>query len=131
MKHLISIFFALVFSVATMAADDNEPKMSFTEKEHDFGMIKESDGPVTYEFEFKNTGNSPLIIMSASGNCGCTRPEFPKEPIKPGEKGKIKVTYNPAGRPGEFNRKVKIRTNETRRRPILKIKGVVIPKNDE
>lgn len=114
-----------------MVADDNGAKISFVEKSHDFGTIKEANGPVSYEFEFKNVGNEPLVILSATASCGCTRPEYPEKPINPGEKGKIKVTYNPVGRPGEFDRKVKIRTNDSSRRPILKITGVVIPEHKD
>lgn len=102
-------------------------EMTFAAKTHDFGTIKEANGPVTYSFEFTNTGDEPLVIVDVKASCGCTRPEYPKEPIMPGKKGKIKVTFNPTGRPGEFNKEIKIRTN-TNKRPILKITGTVIPK---
>ena len=108
-------------------ADGNGPEMTFETKTHDFGTIKEVDGPVTHTFEFTNTGNEPLVIINVNASCGCTRPEYSKEPIRPGKKGKIKVTFNPAGRPGEFDKEVKIRTNGNKR-PILRISGVVIPK---
>ena len=126
MDKIIAIF----ITAFSMLADDNGAKISFVEKSHDFGTIKEANGPVSYEFEFKNVGNEPLVILSARASCGCTRPEYPEKPIKPGEKGKIKITYNPAGRPGEFDRKIKIQTNDKNRRPVLKITGVVIPRNN-
>ena len=75
-------------------------------------------------------GIAPLVLSNVRASCGCTRPEYPEKPIKPGEKGKIKITYNPAGRPGEFDRKIKIQTNDKNRRPVLKITGVVIPQNN-
>lgn len=112
-----------------MAEDNDGARIEFAEKSFDFGTIREADGSVSHTFEFTNTGSEPLIIIDASASCGCTRPEFPKEPIKPGGKGKIKVIYNPAGRPGEFNRKVKIRTNaKGGKRVTLKITGTVIPR---
>lgn len=129
MKRGISLF-ALIFisaiSIVSMA-QSNGAVMTFDEKTHDFGTIKEADGPVTHIFEFTNTGNEPLVILAVNASCGCTRPEYPKEPIKPGKKGEIKVTFNPAGRPGEFSKDIKVRTNGSKR-PILKITGTVVPK---
>ena len=129
MKRIIFALIAVcVASVGFIInADGNGPEMTFEAKTHDFGTIKEVDGPVTHIFEFTNTGNEPLVIINVNASCGCTRPEYSKEPIRPGKKGKIKVTYNPAGRPGEFDKEVKIRTNGNKR-PILRITGVVVPK---
>ena len=129
MKRFIFTLIAIcVASVGfIMKAEDNGPVMTFDEKTYDFGTIKEVDGPVTHSFEFTNTGNEPLVIINVNASCGCTRPEYSKAPIKPGKSGKIKVTFNPAGRPGEFSKDIKVRTNENKR-PILKITGIVIPK---
>lgn len=125
---LVTIILVLIPTKAT-AEDNDGAHIEFAEKSFDFGTIREADGSVSHTFEFTNTGSEPLIIIDASASCGCTRPEFPKEPIKPGGKGKIKVIYNPAGRPGEFNRKVKIRTNaKGGKRVTLKITGTVIPR---
>jgi Protein of unknown function (DUF1573) len=105
----------------------NAPKFKFTNGEtHDFGNIAE--GPVAeYVFEFKNTGKEPLIIQSASASCGCTTPEWPKEPILPGKKGKITVRYNTQGRPGPFNKTVYISSNAAteKDRYEIYIKGTV------
>lgn len=131
MNRIFVTLFAIIITSFTLFADGEGAKISFLEKSHDFGTIKEANGPVSYEFEFKNVGDEPLVILSARASCGCTKPEYPEKPIKPGEKGKIKVTYNPAGRPGEFDRKVKIQTNDKGRRPILKVTGVVIPENND
>lgn len=121
---LVALF--LISSVAAFAAD---PKIEFSEKSHDFGNIREEKGAVSYEFEFVNTGDAPLMIIDAKASCGCTRPSYPTEPIKPGKSGKIKVTYLPAGRPGEFNKNVKVRTNDKdNKRVTLRISGVVIPR---
>ena len=129
MKRVFSLFTIVLISAMAFAmfAADNGAVMTFEEKSHDFGTIKEADGPVSHTFEFTNTGDEPLVIINVNASCGCTRPEYSKEPIKPGKTGKIKVTYNPAGRPGEFSKDVKIRTNGNKR-PILKITGIVLPK---
>ena len=129
MKRIFSIFALVLISVLTfnIVAAEKGAVMTFAEKTHDFGSIKEADGPVTHVFEFTNTGSEPLVIINVNASCGCTRPEYPKEPVMPGEKGKIKVTFNPAGRPGEFSKEVKIRTNGSKR-PVLRITGAVIPK---
>ena len=106
-----------------------EPEITFAEKSYDFGFVPEDGGPVTHFFEFTNTGTAPLIIISATASCGCTRPNYPTEPIAPGKKGKIKVTYLPDGRPGEFDKTVKVMTNAKESKKIsLKIKGTVKPK---
>ena len=129
MKRIFSIFALVLISVLTLniVAAEKGAVMTFAEKTHDFGAIKEADGPVTHVFEFTNTGSEPLVIINVNASCGCTRPEYPKEPVMPGKKGKIKVTFNPAGRPGEFSKEVKIRTNGSKR-PVLRITGTVIPK---
>ena len=129
MKRIFSIFALVLISVLTfnIVAAEKGAVMTFAEKTHDFGSIKEADGPVTHVFEFTNTGSEPLVIINVNASCGCTRPEYHKEPVMPGKKGKIKVTFNPAGRPGEFSKEVKIRTNGSKR-PVLRITGTVIPK---
>lgn len=130
MKRIATSLLAVVFSITmfSVLASEKGAVITFEEKTHDFGTIKEADGPVSCEFLFTNTGNEPLVIINVNASCGCTRPEFPKKPIMPGKKGEIKVTFNPAGRPGEFVKDVKVRTNGNKR-PILQITGVVVPKN--
>ena len=125
-------FFMALFAVSLVAlsalADDNQAEATFAVKSHDFGTIKEANGPVSCTFEFINTGDKPLLIIDATASCGCTRPEYPTKPIKPGKKGKIKVTYSPIGRPGAFKKTVKIKTNGKERTTTLRIEGTVIPK---
>ena len=125
-------FFMALFAVSLVAlsalADDNQAEATFAVKSHDFGTIKEANGPVSCTFEFINTGDKPLLIIDATASCGCTRPEYPTKPIKPGKKGKIKVTYSPIGRPGAFKKTVKVKTNGKERSTTLHIQGTVIPK---
>lgn len=93
-----------------MASSENAPVMTFEETEHDFGTITQAN-KVSHTFNFKNTGKSPLIIESASATCGCTVPEWPKEPVAPGESGKITVEFDPTGKVGQQAKQVTIRAN--------------------
>ncbi len=129
-RFFLSLLAALITTIVfpSLASAKSGAEITFREKSHDFGIVSEDGGPVSHEFEFKNTGTEPLIIVSATASCGCTRPTYPTAPIKPGETGKIKVTYLPAGRPGEFNKAVKVRTNaKSTKKFSLKITGTVKP----
>ncbi len=109
------------------AQNPNAPKFKFKSEVHDFGKIPE--GPVAeHSFEFTNTGKEPLIIQSATASCGCTTPEWPKEPILPGKTGKILVKYNTQGRGNQpFDKSIWITSNAAsdKDRYELHIKGFV------
>ena len=76
------------------------------------GTFSEKNPTQTATFTFTNIGNAPLIINQAIASCGCTVPQYSKEPIKSGEKGTVKVTYNGKGKfPGHFKKSITIRTN--------------------
>lgn len=130
MKKLITILLLLCVSSGILLAqtkDENKPEMTFEKTEHNFGSFKESDGPVTCVFKFTNTGKGLLVIHQAIATCGCTVPIYPKEPIRPGESGEIKVTYNGKGkRAGEFEKSVTIRANTKTQIYRLKVKGSMI-----
>ncbi len=130
MKRISVLALGLAISAMTAWAEGPTPVFEITS--HDFGNIREADGPVSYDFEFTNAGDEPLVIISANASCGCTKPEIPKKPVAPGKSAKIKVTYLPTGRPGEFNKTVRVRTNAKRpyKQVNLKITGVVIPPSD-
>ncbi len=102
----------------------NGPKMVFDQMTHEFGKITQGES-VSYEFKFKNTGKEPLIITSASGSCGCTVPDWPKDPIKPGGSASIKVTFNSAGKMGGQDKTVTIVSNATEGTLVLHMKGTV------
>ena len=108
-------------------ADGKYPVMNFAKKEHDFGTINEGQ-KVVYTFNFENTGESDLIISNAVGSCGCTVPEFPKDPIKPGASGKMKVSFNSDGKPGNQQKTVTITANTQTGKETLTIKASVTPK---
>lgn len=129
MKRL-GIVFLLMLSIflSIDAADKSKAKIKFQETIFDFGNIREDGGPVTHEFTFTNEGKDPLVITGARAECGCTRPEYPKEEIAPGKSGVIKVTYNPIGRPGGFTKAVTVRCSGNPGKINLKIRGTVLPK---
>ena len=124
-RHITLLLAVLAAGVAVAAG---VAQATFSTKSHDFGYIKEAKGPVSCTFEFTNTGSAPLIVIESTASCGCTRPEYPTKPIKPGKKAKIKVTYSTIGRPGAFRKTIKVKTNGRERVTTLVIEGVVIPK---
>ena len=131
MKKLLMIMMAvaLVSGLAVAkkkSAEGGTPKIEFTEKVWDFGTIKH-DRPAVHEFEFENIGDGNLVIVDATAECGCTRPEWPEKPIAPGKKGKVKVSFNPIGRPGSFEKTVTIITNGAPKKARIKIRGTVLP----
>ena len=102
----------------------NGPVMSFESVEVDYGIIQQNAEP-DREFHFTNTGDAPLIISNAKGSCGCTVPEWPKEPIAPGASNIIKVRYA-TNRIGAFSKTVTLTTNEADGQHVLRIKGEVL-----
>ncbi len=103
---------------------ENYAEIKFDTLRHDMGVFPESDPVHKYSFVFTNTGTAPLIINQAFASCGCTVPSFTKEPIKPGEKGSIDVTYNGEGLlPGRFAKTITVRSNAKTRIVRLVIEG--------
>ena len=114
-----------VMSVSPQPAENkNAPEFKFEEDEYNFGTIKQGES-TTHIFTFTNTGKEPLIITNASGSCGCTVPDWPKEPIKKGEKGSVKVTFNSAGKMGMQDKTVTIQSNAKTNPKVIHIKGNV------
>ncbi len=91
----------------------------------DFGTIQEAKGKVSHTFEVINKGDMPLVITRVIASCGCTTPEWPKEPIAPGKKAAIKVTFDPSGRPGPFTKTISIYSNGKVGSFIMNIRGEV------
>ena len=124
-KVLFSLMFLFVAVATTnsVVAQDGA-KITFTKEVHDYGTIENgANGQCT--FDFKNTGNAPLIIANAVGSCGCTVPTWPKEPIAPGAKASITVKYD-TKRTGSINKSITITSNATNEpTKVLNIKGEV------
>lgn len=124
MKKLCLIISSLILTASLMA----QPVMKLSKTEHNFGTFKEEAGRQTYEFEVTNAGNSPLVIQNIIASCGCTMPEWTKQPIPPGGKGKITAIYDPQNRPGAFNKTLSVYSNSQPQVTVLVIKGEVIPR---
>lgn len=107
------IFLLLMMLASLVAyAQQEQPEIKFDKTVHNFGTFSEKTPVQTAVFAFTNIGKAPLIINQAIASCGCAIPSYTKEPIMPGEKGTVKVTYNGKGKfPGHFKKSITIRTN--------------------
>ena len=128
MKKIILLSMMLVcclaVAVAQQAGGKKQAQIKFDKTTHNFGKFSESSPKVSCEFTYTNVGEAPLIINQAVASCGCAVPEYTKTPVQPGQKGKIKVTYNGAGRfPGHFKKSITIRTNGAVEMTRLYIEG--------
>ncbi|MDR3062306.1 MAG: DUF1573 domain-containing protein [Dysgonamonadaceae bacterium] len=104
---------------------NNPNQISVNETTHDFKTIKEKDGKVTAVFTLTNNTGKPVVISNVKPSCGCTTPEWTKEPIAPGKQGHVKATFDPAGRPGPFDKTITVETSGDPASIILRIKGSV------
>lgn len=102
--------------------------LAFERPVWDFGVINEVDGPVSYTFHFTNTGKSAIVIERVEVSCGCTTPEFSRAPVMPGQKGAIKITYDPTDRPGTFVKDVHILSGKGKNRDKVTVRGEVNPR---
>jgi hypothetical protein len=126
-KYLLLVL--VIFSSDVFA--QSGAKIEFKDKDNtiDYGTVNKEDDNGLRAFVFTNTGDAPLIIKDAKSTCGCTVPSFPKEPIAPGQSGKIEVKYNM--NTGPIRKTITIETNAVNYdegRVALKIKGEVIVK---
>ncbi len=145
MKKIFSVLvLCLAFVTLTFAQAKNEktemkaeqvkeqvqgPQITFENKTIDYGVIEQESDPYRV-FAFSNTGNEPLVITNAKGSCGCTVPQYSKDPIGPGETGEIKVRYD-TKRLGKFIKTVTLTTNQGEEKVVLTIKGEVKKKPAE
>lgn len=97
-------------AIETNNADIKEPIMTFEESVWDFGTITDGER-VEHTFKFTNTGEGDLVISNANASCGCTIPNWPKEPVAPGEEGEIKVEFNSTGKSGVQTKDITIISN--------------------
>ena len=126
-KTLVVVLLSLLSFPNLHALAEDAPAFKFVELKHDFGDITQGE-IVEHYFEFENTGSIPLIISNIITTCGCTAPTWPNDPIKPGEKGKIKIVFDSAGKIGRQNKVVTILSNASNQKERLFIIANVIPK---
>tara|TARA_Y100000994_G_scaffold205785_1_gene177690 strand:- start:1963 stop:2463 length:501 start_codon:yes stop_codon:yes gene_type:complete len=116
-------------SINAQIIDDNAGAAAFEftnegGKVWNFGTIQQGDSP-EFSFTFKNTGNEPMIISNAKGSCGCTVPQWPKEPIAPGATGEINVKFSSKGKKGSQNKTVTLTANTTPPNTKLRVTGQI------
>ena len=109
-------------------AQTSKSRIAFEKLQHNFGTFKEELGVQTVAFNFKNDGTAPLILNNVQASCGCTTPEWTREPVAPGAKGLIKVSYDPRNRPGVFNKTIRVSSNAENADVVLTIQGEVTPR---
>ena len=102
--------------------------ISFDKEEYNFGTVTEGE-VVKTSFTVTNTGKGDLVITNAQASCGCTVPVWPKEAIAPGKTGEIQVSFNTSGKPNKQSKSITLTTNTVKGREVLKISGMVTPKN--
>lgn len=122
--------FVLTTSCKNGKQEDKSAAFTFDEKEFNFGEIPPGSVQV-HEFTFTNSGGSDLSIKDAKGSCGCTVPEFPKEKIAPGEKGKIKVKFDSKGKTGDIRKSVTIIANIDKGHETIYVTGHIPSLNGE
>lgn len=105
-------------------ADSSGAVLEVADDAYDFGVIKEGE-KVEHEFKFTNTGSSPLIVSNVQASCGCTTPEYSKNPIAPGEEGSVKVVFNSAGQAGKQHKVVTVTSNAASKHTQLHLRGEV------
>jgi len=121
------LFVALLLITTNMFAQ--KANIVFTESTFDFGTVSEEDGKVSHVFEFTNTGTADLVLTNVQASCGCTTPQWVREPVAPKQKGTITVTYAAAGRPGPFTKTITVTSNADKQ--VLIIKGTVTPRGQK
>lgn len=108
MKYIYTLL--LMFAVTLTASA--QASIKFDKNTLDLGVFSEADGVQSGTYTFTNVGNQPLVLNNVVASCGCTTTSYTKTPIRPGEKGEIKIKYNGAGKfPGHFKKSVTVRTN--------------------
>lgn len=123
MKKVLLLTMMLICGM-NFAMAQKPAEIKFEKITHNFGTFSEKEPVVSCSFAFENVGEEPLVINQAIASCGCTVPEYTKTPVKPGEKGEIKVTYNGTGKfPGHFKKSITVRTNGAVEMTRLYIEG--------
>lgn len=120
------LLLCLTFGLSTGTAYGQKAVITCEKTVHNFGEINETDGKVSHTFVVKNEGTAPLVISNVTASCGCTTPEWTKEPIPAGKTGEVKVTFDPTNRPGTFMKTIRLYGNGMKNGFLLSIRGKVL-----
>ncbi len=133
MRNLVAIF-AILVCLTTAAQEDGASesgaRLVLLEDSFDFGDIYQGD-KVEHIFEFENGGDQPLIFSNVLTTCGCTAPDWPREPILPGETASLTITFNSQGKMGVQNKVITILSNAINNRERITITTNVMPATDD
>lgn len=116
---------ALLLFLSVLSYAQQIKPLQFREETFDFGSVREEGGSVMHEFTFTNVSSRPVKILKVQASCGCTTPDWSKEPVLPGKTGFIQAKYDPKGRPGYFNKSLTVTTDFDSDPVVLQIKGQV------
>ena len=131
MKKIAGVFLGLMLVFGAYAQDKtNGATITFKEDTHDFGDIQQGD-KVQHVFTFENTGNEPLIITNVRVTCGCTAPQWPRDPIAPGQEGEITIQYNSTGKMGRQNKVITVESNAVNKDNKMTIITNILPKKTD
>lgn len=119
-------FIAAALFVASATAANADGSGIWLEQKHDFGAFDEDLGTVYCDFRLVNASDEPIAIINARANCGCTKPEYSRAPIAPGDTAVIRVGFDPKGRPGRFVKYINVDLDSNPKRSSLSIQGTVI-----
>jgi hypothetical protein len=132
MKRFLTILAVAIMATATSCSQTNNGSVNkkaaiitFAEAEHDFGTI-EQNSAAEFSFAYKNTGKEPLVISNVQTSCGCTVPEWTRDPVNKKKSGAVKVKYNTHAA-GSFSKTITVYSNASNSPVTLRIKGTVVP----
>ena len=126
-RKLICFLFSQFLFLCLLNAQSLSASIVFEERVFDFGTILEKDGSISHTFVFQNKGNSPVTIDEVNSGCGCIGTSLSKEPVKPGEKGKINITFNPEYKTGFFSKEIVVFSNNYENFNRIWVEGKIIP----
>ncbi|WP_418992278.1 DUF1573 domain-containing protein [Alistipes sp.] len=111
-------------SAGQETSETAQARLRFVEPTFDFGTIERRGGDLIHEFEFVNEGTSPLVLVRVITSCSCLKAHFSKRPVAPGERGTLRITYEPHKRePGVFNKVIQIYSNSAGGRVVVTVQG--------
>ncbi|MCD7969288.1 MAG: DUF1573 domain-containing protein [Alistipes sp.] len=115
-----------IIALTALRAQELTPAISFETTEYDFGMVREDGKKVSYDFVFRNTGTSPLVVTRIITSCKCVGTSYTRKPVPPGGEGTVTVTYDPKKQQGVFYKAIQVFSNAPEGVDIIVIKGEVV-----
>ena len=127
MKKIYIILFALIVFIGPLRSQTLSETIVFEERVHDFGTILEEKGKVSHTFVFRNNGNTPVVVNEIYSGCGCIGKVLSKDPVKPGEKGQVIITFSPDYKSGFFSKEIVVYSNNGQQYNRIWVEGIIKP----